>query len=52
MNSNPKAMDDLYNILKERQHLYAQADLVINTENMDVGATFKEFKNKINLNIG
>ena len=31
--SNPKAMDDLNNILKERKNLYLQADAIVNTEN-------------------
>ena len=51
MRSNPKAMDDLYNILKERQHLYAKANLIIDTENKDVNTSYYDFKNKINLNI-
>ncbi len=51
MRSNPKAMDDLNNILKERQHLYAKADLIIDTENKDANASYYNFKNKINFNI-
>lgn len=51
MRSNPKAMDDLNNILKERQHLYAKADLIIDTENRDTSAAYYNFKNKIDFNI-
>ena len=51
MRSNPKAMDDLNNILKERQHLYAKADLIIDTENKDANASYYNFKNKIDFNI-
>ena len=32
MASNPKAMDDLNNILKERKNLYSQADVILNTK--------------------
>ena len=51
MRSNPKAMDDLNNILKERQHLYAKADLIIDTENKSEDATYNDLKAKINFNI-
>ena len=35
MASNPKAMDDLNNILKERKNLYSQADVILNTKDKD-----------------
>ena len=44
MGSNPKAMDDLNNILKERKNLYLQADAVVNTENKNKNDSYKELK--------
>ena len=44
MASNPKAMDDLNNILKERKNLYSQADVILNTKDKDPGASYKDFK--------
>ena len=47
MGSNPKAMDDLNNILKERKNLYLQADAVVNTENKNKNDSYKDLKNII-----
>ena len=44
MASNPKAMDDLNNILKERKNLYSQADVILNTKDKDPGRSYKDFK--------
>ena len=44
MASNPKAMDDLNNILKERKNLYSQADVILNTKDKDPGTSYKDFK--------
>ncbi len=44
MGSNPKAMDDLNNILKERKNLYLQADAIVNTENKNKNDSYKELK--------
>ena len=44
MASNPKAMDDLNNILKERKNLYSQADVILNTKGKDPGTSYKDFK--------
>ena len=45
--SNPKAMDDLYNILKERQIFYYQADATVSTENKNKKISYKNLKNII-----
>ena len=47
MGSNPKAMDDLNNILKERKNLYLQADAIVNTENKNKNDSYKDLKNII-----
>ena len=44
MASNPKAMDDLNNILKERKNLYSQADVILNTRDKDPDTSYKDFK--------
>ena len=44
MASNPKAMDDLNNILKERKNLYSQADVILNTKDKDPVTSYKDFK--------
>ena len=44
MSSNPKAMDDLNSILKERKNLYLQADAIVNTENKNKYASYKDLK--------
>ena len=44
MASNPKAMDDLNNILKERKNLYSQADVILNTKDKDPDTSYKDFK--------
>ena len=44
MGSNPKAMDDLNNILKERKNLYLQADAIVNTENKNKNDSYKDLK--------
>ena len=44
MGSNPKAMDDLNSILKERKNLYLQADAIVNTENKNKNDSYKELK--------
>ena len=45
--SNPKAMDDLYNILKERQIFYYQADATVSTENKNKKISYKDLRNII-----
>tara|TARA_B100001142_G_scaffold317867_1_gene359315 strand:- start:510 stop:854 length:345 start_codon:yes stop_codon:yes gene_type:complete len=47
MSSNPRAMDDLNNILNERVTLYSKADLTINTENISIGGSYKKLKTKL-----
>ena len=47
ISSNPKAMEDLNNILKERQHLYSKASHIVNTENKDKIFSYKELVSKI-----
>ena len=47
ISSNPKAMDDLNNILKERQYLYSKAASIVNTENKDKISSYKELVDKI-----
>ena len=42
MASNPKAMDDLHNILKERKHLYNLADITLSTENKSENSSYKD----------
>ena len=42
MASNPKAMDDLHNILKERKHLYNLADITLSTENKSENRSYKD----------
>ena len=44
MGSNPKAMDDLNNILKERKNLYLQADAIVNTENKNKNDSYEDLK--------
>ena len=44
MGSNPKAMDDLNNILKERKNLYLQADAIVNTENKNKNDSYQDLK--------
>ena len=44
MASNPKAMDDLHNILKERKHLYNLADITLSTENKSENRSYKDLK--------
>ena len=44
MASNPKAMDDLNNILKERKNLYSQADVILNTKGKNPETSYKDFK--------
>jgi len=44
MASNPKAMDDLNSILKERKNLYLQADAIVNTENKNKNDSYKDLK--------
>ena len=44
MASNPKAMDDLNNILKERKNLYSQADVILNTKDKNPGTSYKDLK--------
>ncbi len=44
MASNPKAMDDLNNILKERKILYSQADVILNTKGKDPGTSYEDLK--------
>ena len=47
ISSNPKAMEDLYNILKERKKLYLQADAIVNTENKDKNTAYRDLKSII-----
>ena len=47
ISSNPKAMEDLNNILKERQKLYAKASEIVNTENKDKNYSYKDLVSKI-----
>ena len=47
MSSNPRAMDDLNNILNERVTLYSKADLTINTENISISESYKKLKTKL-----
>jgi len=47
MGSNPKAMDDLNNILKERKNLYLQANAIVNTNNKNKNDSYKDLKNII-----
>ena len=47
ISSNPKAMEDLNNILKERQHLYSKASKIVNTENKDKIFSYKDLVSKI-----
>ena len=47
ISSNPKAMEDLNNILKERQHLYSKASEIVNTENKDKIFSYKDLVSKI-----
>ena len=47
--SNPRAMEDLLNILKERNNLYSKADIIINTEAKSIKESYKELKQKINI---
>ena len=44
MASNPKAMDDLNNILKERKNLYSQADVILDTKDKDPDTSYEDFK--------
>ena len=47
ISSNPKAMKDLKNILKEREKLYMKADTIINTENKNRDESFEELEKEI-----
>ena len=47
ISSNPKAMEDLNNILKERQYLYSKASEIVNTENKDKSFSYKDLVSKI-----
>ena len=47
MGSNPRAMEDLNNILKERMDLYYKADHIVDTENKTIDESYKLFKLKI-----
>ena len=47
MNSNPRAMEDLNNILNERVSLYSKADLIIDTENTSVKQSYSKLKLKL-----
>lgn len=47
MSSNPRAMDDLNNILNERIALYSKADLIIDSENSTIEETYKNLKTKL-----
>ena len=47
MASNPRAMDDLNNILNERISLYSKADLIIDTENTTVKKAYSNLKDKL-----
>jgi XRE family transcriptional regulator, aerobic/anaerobic benzoate catabolism transcriptional regulator len=47
MGSNPRAMDDLNNILNERTSLYSKADVIIDTENIEAKHAYSNFKSKL-----
>ena len=47
MASNPRAMDDLNNILNERISLYSKADLIVDTENTTVKKAYNNLKDKL-----
>ena len=47
MASNPRAMDDLNNILNERISLYSKADLIVDTENTTVKKAYSNLKDKL-----
>ena len=47
MASNPRAMEDLNNILQERIELYSKADITINTEDMTVEESYLDFKTQL-----
>jgi XRE family aerobic/anaerobic benzoate catabolism transcriptional regulator len=47
MASNPRAMEDLNNILNERILLYSKADIIIDTENLSAEQSYLDFKLKL-----
>ena len=47
MNSNPRAMEDLNNILNERVSLYSKANLIIDTENSSIKESYSKLKLKL-----
>ena len=47
MNSNPRAMEDLNNILNERVSLYSKADLIIDTEDSSIKQSYSKLKLKL-----
>ena len=47
MNSNPRAMEDLNNILNERVSLYSKADIIIDTENSSIKQSYSKLKLKL-----
>ena len=47
MASNPRAMEDLNNILQERIALYSKADITINTEKMTAEESYLDFKAQV-----
>ena len=47
MGSNPRAMEDLNNILNERISLYSKADIIIDTENFSAEQSYLDFKLKL-----
>ena len=47
MGSNPRAMEDLNNILNERISLYSKADIIIDTENLSTEQSYLDFKLKL-----
>ena len=47
MNSNPRAMEDLNNILNERVFLYSKADLIIDPENSSINESYSKLKLKL-----
>lgn len=47
MGSNPRAMEDLNNILNERISLYSKADIIIDTENLSAEQSYLDFKLKL-----
>ena len=47
MNSNPRAMEDLNNILNERVSLYSKADIIIDTENSSIKQSYSKLKFKL-----